>query len=84
MGMGRKWAFSVGDGAREEGNSSSKTLVKKRKEHRDTPKWTRLMSQFSPSGDEVHFIPAPQVLIPPKNRWKTVGHGRTLWSFLAY
>lgn len=30
------------------------------------------MSRFSPSDDEVHFIPAPQVLIPPKNQWKTV------------
>ena len=38
MGMGRKWAFSVGDGAREEGNSSSKTLVKKRKEAQGHPK----------------------------------------------
>lgn len=32
MGMGRKWAFSVGGEAREEGNSNSKILVKNKKE----------------------------------------------------
>ena len=38
VGMGRKWAFSVGDEAREEGNSNSKTHVKNKKEAQGHPK----------------------------------------------